>query len=138
MENNFKKSFKIAQRKGISRIFLEKQSLLRFGIQFGQKYDYIIGQDVILISFSDTGLRKIQGNELRPVLDICNKSINEFFGCNTHYTCDFLKAESIGNKSSFDMIKIRPGKTEIVTLKGNTYNLDKKTQLSIHTEISNS
>ena len=138
MISNFKKSFKLCARKGIARIFLEKQTLIKFGIQFGQRYDYIIGQDVILISFSDTGLRKIQGNELRPVLDICNRSINEFFGCNTHYTCDFLKAESIGNNTNLDMIKIKPGKTEIVTLKGNTYNLDKKTQLSIHTEISNS
>ena len=137
MKSNFKKSFKLAKRKGISRIFLEKQPLIKFGIQYAQRYDYIIGQDVIIISFSDTGLRKIQGNETRPVLDICNKSINDFFGPNSHYTCDFLKAKSSGNKTSLDMIKIKRGKTEIIRMRDDTYHESGKTQLSIHTEFSN-
>jgi hypothetical protein len=106
---NFKKSFKLSNRKGISRIFLEKQPLLKFGIRYAQRYDYIIGLDVIIISFSDTGLRKIQGNELRPVLDICNKSINEFFRSNTRYSCNFLKSGSNKNRTNLDLIKIYRG-----------------------------
>ena len=104
---NYKKTFKICKNRNLSRIFLDKQSLIPFGITFNDRYDYIMSDKVITIRFNPNGLKKISGNLFRPIIDIMNKRITEFFKGFKYYECHFMKSGNSIDKDNSDKIIIR-------------------------------
>ena len=89
-----KKLYKVCTNKGNKRIWIEGNALLNAGLHSGMTFQKHISACQIILSFSDKKefqlTHKISGNEKRPIIDLCGKYLNEFFGNAANYQAEFF------------------------------------------------
>ena len=101
------KILNVGKNKGLARVFLDKQILLKNGIQFGMHYDYfIVNPNLIIIRFTESGLKRVSGKIGRPVIDISNRKLDSYFGNSKTYKLSFLKSGNAIDKDNSDKFRI--------------------------------
>lgn len=96
----------VGKNKGLSRVFLDKQILLKNGIQFGMNYDYFLVGNSIIIRFTESGLKRVSGKIGRPVIDISNRKLDCYFGNCKTYKLSFLKSGNTIDKDNASKYRI--------------------------------
>jgi hypothetical protein len=78
---------KVAHNRGNCRIWIEGAKLLQADINAGDRFDWSIVDDSIVLVFNDAShdKRKVSGNATRPIIDINSERLNSILGNDTHY-----------------------------------------------------
>jgi DNA (cytosine-5)-methyltransferase 1 len=78
---------KVANNRGNCRIWIEGAKLLQSGINAGDRFDWSIVDNAIVLVFNDAShdKRKVSGNAARPIIDINSEQLNSILGNDTHY-----------------------------------------------------
>jgi len=76
---------KVAHNRGNCRIWIEGKKLLEANINNGDRFDCIINDTEVLLSFHPNGERKVAGKPERPIIDINTARLNPLFDSVSHY-----------------------------------------------------
>ena len=77
----------MARNRGNCRIWIEGTKLLQAGINAGDRFNWSIVGNAVVLVFNDPqhDKRKVSGNATRPIIDINSERLNSIIGNDTHY-----------------------------------------------------
>ena len=77
----------MARNRGNCRIWIEGAKLLQAGINAGDRFNWSIVGNAVVLVFNDPqhDKRKVSGNATRPIIDINSERLNSIIGNDTHY-----------------------------------------------------
>lgn len=78
----------VCENRGNKRIWIEGARLLEMGLNRGATYEKFYGDSGIVLLFhsDDSAKSKVAGTAVRPIIDICNKSVSAVMGDAVQYS----------------------------------------------------
>ena len=88
---------KVAHNRVNCRIWIEGAKLLQAGITAGDRFNWSIVDNAVVLVFNDTqhDKRKVSGNATRPIIDINSERLNSILGNDTHYNVTAIDSKLI-------------------------------------------